>query len=140
MSNFLQRLKHIGGALLLTGSLAWQSGAAQQGLEPPPGQQDQSNAREQSTIRVNVDLVNILFTVRAKHGGQLIPNLTQDAFKIYEDGKQQTIQRFSRETDLPVTLGLLIDISASQERLIDIERQAASAFFSSVIRDRKSVV
>jgi VWFA-related protein len=85
---------------------------------------------------VNVELVNILFTVRAKKGGQLIPNLEKANFKIYEDGKEQTIQRFSRETDLPLTLGLLIDISASQERLIEIERQAASQFFSAVIRKK----
>jgi VWFA-related protein len=93
-------------------------------------------APQEPTIRVDVDLVNILFTVRAKKGGQLIPNLEKNDFSIYEDGKQQSIQRFSKETDLPLTLGLLIDISASQERLIDIERQAASAFFSSVIRPK----
>ena len=87
-------------------------------------------------IRVDVDLVNILFTVKAKKGGALIPNLEKNNFTIEEDGKPQTIQRFSRETDLPLTLGLLIDISASQERLIDIEREAASAFFSSVIRPK----
>ncbi len=109
--------------------------AAQQTMQPPPDQTDQSKAQEPA-IRVNVDLVNILFAVRSKHGGQLIPNLTKDDFKIYEDGKEQTIQRFSRDTDLPLTLGLLIDISASQERLIDIERQAAAAFFSSVIRPK----
>ncbi len=80
--------------------------------------------------------MNVLFTVKAKKGGQLIPNLEKSDFTVYEDGKPQTIQRFSRETDLPLTLGLLIDISASQERLIDIERQAASAFFSNVIRQK----
>ncbi len=85
---------------------------------------------------MDVDLVNIFFTVRAKKGGQLIPNLNKGDFKVYEEGKEQTIQRFSRESDLPLTLGLLIDISASQERLIDIERQAASQFFSSVIRKK----
>jgi VWFA-related protein len=93
-------------------------------------------ASQEPTIRVNVDLVNILFTVRAKKGGQLIPNLEKNDFTVYEDGKQQTIQRFSRETDLPLTLGLLIDISASQERLIDVERMAAASFFSSVIRQK----
>jgi VWFA-related protein len=87
-------------------------------------------------IRVDVDLVNILFTVKAKKGGALIPNLEKNNFTVSEDGAPQTIQRFSRETDLPLTLGLLIDISASQERLIDIERQAAAAFFSSVIRPK----
>ena len=93
-------------------------------------------AEQEPTIRVNVELVNVYFTVKTKKGGQLIPNLTKDDFKVYEDGKEQTIQRFSRETDLPLTLGLLIDISASQERLIDIEREAASSFFSSVIRPK----
>jgi VWFA-related protein len=85
---------------------------------------------------VDVDLVNILFTVRAKKGGQLIPNLEKSDFKVFEDNKQQTIQHFSKETDLPLTLGLLIDISASQGALIEIERQAASSFFSSVIRPK----
>src|SRR4051794_31823961 len=87
-------------------------------------------------IRVDVDLVNILFTVKTKKGGALVPNLEKNNFTIREDGAPQSIQRFSRENDLPLTLGLLIDISASQERLIDIERQAAAEFFSSVIRKK----
>ena len=98
---------------------------------PPPEPPSQD-----TTIRVDVELVNILFTVKAKKGGALIPNLEKQNFTIFEDGKQQPIQRFSRETDLPITLGLLIDISASQERLVDIERQAASSFFSSVLRKK----
>ena len=93
-------------------------------------------AAQDQPIRVDVDLVNILFTVKAKKGGALIPNLEKNNFTIREDGAPQTIQHFSRETDLPLTLGLLIDISASQERLIDIEREAAAAFFSSVIRQK----
>src|SRR5258708_1853351 len=96
----------------------------------------QSASPQDQPIRVDVDLVNILFTVRAKKGGQLIPNLEKSNFTVREEGAGQTILHFSRETDLPLTLGLLIDISASQERLIDIERQAASAFFSSVIRKK----
>ncbi len=122
----------MGTVALMCGALSARSGPAPQ---QPPSAQDQA-ASQEPTIRVNVDLVNILFTVRAKKGGQLIPNLEKNNFTIYEDGKQQTIQRFSRETDLPLTLGLLIDISASQERLIDIEREAAASFFSSVIRQK----
>jgi VWFA-related protein len=142
MSSFsLRSPRFLGLAALLTaGALCWQISAAPQSTQPANGQEQ---ANQEPTIRINVELVNILFTVRAKKGGALIPNLTkddfkvyEDDFKVYEDGKQQTIQRFSRETDLPLTLGLLIDISASQERLIDIERQAASAFFSSVIRPK----
>jgi VWFA-related protein len=103
---------------------------------PAPLQQSAPAASPSSTIQVNVDLVNIYFTVLAKKGGQLIPNLNQKDFEMYEDGKEQKIERFSRESDLPLTLGLLIDVSASQDRLVDIERQAASAFFSSVLRPK----
>ncbi|HEY7211954.1 MAG TPA: VWA domain-containing protein [Bryobacteraceae bacterium] len=115
------------GFFVLAGAIFAQS------VQPPSGADQQP---QEPTIRVDVDLVNILYTVRTKKGGQLIPNLEKNNFKVYEDGKEQTIQHFSRETDLPLTLGLLIDISASQERLIDIERQAAAAFFSSVIRKK----
>src|SRR3954468_14232529 len=116
-------------AILFVGGLSF----AQSTPEPPKGSAQES---QDATIRVDVELVNILFTVKAKKGGALIPNLEKNNFTIYEDGKQQTIQRFSRETDLPLTLGLLIDVSASQERLIDVEREAASAFFSSVLRKK----
>src|SRR5215467_15796379 len=85
------------------------------------------------TIKVDVDLVSILFNVRDKRNG-LVGNLTKDDFTIFEDGKQQDIKYFNRETDLPLTIGLLIDVSASQGNLIDIERNAAYQFFGSVLR------
>ncbi len=110
--------------------------AAAQPPNPGPGSDQDQTASQEGTIRVDVDLVNVYFTVKTKKGGELIPNLKKEDFSVVEDGKPQTIQRFSRETDLPLTLGLLIDISASQERLIDIEREAASQFFSSVIRPK----
>ncbi len=86
-------------------------------------------------IRVDVNLVSILASVRNKSGA-LISNLTKDDFKIFEDGKEQQIKNFTRETDLPLTLGLLVDTSSSQERLIDTEQRAASQFFSKVIREK----
>lgn len=86
-----------------------------------------------ATLKVEVNLVNILFNVRDKKGG-LVGNLTKDDFKIYEDGKEQDIKYFNRETDLPLTIGLLIDVSASQMNLIDIEKNAASQFFGTVLR------
>ena len=135
MSSFVRSLLLFSAAALCVGGIAAGTiGQSSQSVQPPPGA-DQATAQE-PTIRVNVDLVNILFTVKTKKGGQLIPNLEKNNFSISEDGKPQTIEHFSRETDLPLTLGLLIDISASQERLIDIEREAASAFFSSVIRPK----
>jgi VWFA-related protein len=87
------------------------------------------------TIKVDVDVVNVLFNVRDKKSG-LIGNLTKDDFTIFEDGKQQEIKYFNRETDLPLTIGLLIDVSASQMNLIDIEKNAADQFFNNVIRPK----
>ena len=86
-------------------------------------------------IRVDVNLVSVLASVRGK-GGALIGNLQQGDFKIYEDGKEQQIKNFTRETDLPLTLGLLVDTSGSQERLVDTEQRAASQFFSKVLREK----
>jgi VWFA-related protein len=87
------------------------------------------------SIKIDVDLVNILTSVRDKRGA-LIPNLQKEDFTILEDGKAQTIKYFTKETDLPLTIGLLVDVSGSQRNLIDIERSAASAFFRSVLRKK----
>lgn len=93
-------------------------------------------AQEADTVlKIDVDIVNIMFAVRDKRSG-LIGNLTKDDFTVFEDGKQQTIKYFTRETDLPLTIGLLVDVSGSQERLIGEERQAASEFFSKVLRPK----
>jgi VWFA-related protein len=86
-------------------------------------------------IKVDVDVVNILATVRDKRGG-LIGNLEKNDFSVLEDGKQQDIKYFTRETDVPLTIGLLIDVSASQRNLIGIERSAAVQFFSKVLRKK----
>jgi VWFA-related protein len=87
------------------------------------------------SIKVEVNLVNVLASVRDRHGA-LISNLTKDDFQIFEDGKQQEIKYFARETDLPLTIGLLVDVSASQQNLIEIERRAAYEFFSKVLRKK----
>jgi VWFA-related protein len=87
------------------------------------------------SITVDVDVVSILASVRDKRGA-LIPNLQKDDFTILEEGKAQTIKYFTRETDLPLTIGLLVDVSGSQRNLIDIERHAASQFFSQVLRKK----
>ncbi len=90
-------------------------------------------AQDDSTLKVEVSLVNILFNVRDKKSG-LVGNLNKDDFKVFEDGKEQEVKFFTRETDLPLTIGLLIDVSASQTNLIDIEKNAAYQFFGSVLR------
>jgi len=87
------------------------------------------------TIKVDVDIVNVLCSVREKKGGY-VRNLNKEDFTITEDNKKQEIRYFARETDLPLTMGLLVDVSKSQERLLDIERRAASAFFRSMLREK----
>jgi VWFA-related protein len=96
-------------------------------------QDDAAGKDDATTLKVEVNLVNILFNVRDKRGG-LVGNLSKDDFKIFEDGKEQQVKYFNRETDLPLTIGLLIDVSASQMNLIDIEKNAAYQFFGSVLR------
>ncbi len=90
---------------------------------------------QDDVIKVDVDLVNVLCTVRGKNNA-LIGGLEKGDFHLLEDGKEQEIKYFTRETDLPLTIGLLVDVSGSQERLIDTERRAASAFFRSVLRPK----
>src|SRR5713226_8052242 len=87
------------------------------------------------SIKVDVDVVNVLVSVRNKAGG-LVGNLSKDDFTLVEDGKPQTIKYFTRDTDIPLTIGLLIDISGSQARLIEDERRAAYQFFSQVLRKK----
>jgi len=86
-------------------------------------------------IRVDVQLVNITFTVRNKQGG-LVGNLTKDDFTVFEDGKLQAINRFQRDTDLPLTIGLLIDISGSMYNVIGVGKRAAADFFKKVLRPK----
>jgi len=90
---------------------------------------------QDDVIKVDVDLVNVLCTVRGKNNA-LIGGLEKGDFHLFEDGKEQTIKYFTRETDLPLTIGLLVDVSGSQERLIDTEHRAASQFFRSVLRPK----
>jgi VWFA-related protein len=87
------------------------------------------------TIKVDVDIVNILASVRDKRGG-LVSNLEKKDFTVLEDGKPQDIKYFTKETDLPLTIGLLVDVSGSQRNLIEIERNAASEFFGQVLRKK----
>jgi VWFA-related protein len=84
------------------------------------------------SIRVDVDLVSVLCSVRDLHGA-LVSHLKQDDFILLEEGHPQTIRHFARETDLPLTVGLLVDTSNSQVRLIEDERRAAAQFFAQVI-------
>jgi VWFA-related protein len=85
---------------------------------------------------VNVDLVNVLFTVTDRRG-KLVTDLSQKELKLLEDNRVQSITNFSRETDLPLTIALLIDTSTSIRDRFKFEQEAAIDFLYRTIRPRK---
>jgi VWFA-related protein len=87
-------------------------------------------------ITVNVSAVNLLATVRDKHGS-IVRNLSKDDFTLEQDGKPQSITYFAKESDLPLTLGLLVDTSLSQRQVLDQERAASRTFLDRVLREDK---
>ncbi|MBV9607995.1 MAG: VWA domain-containing protein [Acidobacteria bacterium] len=93
-------------------------------------------AQQTSTISVDVKVVNVVATVRDKHGN-IINSLTKDDFVLDEDGRPQNIRYFTRESDLPLSLGLLVDTSLSQLQVLDQEKRASASFTNDVLREGK---
>jgi len=98
-----------------------------------------ARGQDTPTFSTEVKVVNVLATVRNKTGA-LNSNLGQDDFLLSEDGRPQTIRYFARESDLPLTLGLMVDTSGSQRKVMDAERGASMRFLDRVIRDNKDQV
>lgn len=93
-------------------------------------------AQDNPVFSAGVKVVNILATVRNKTGA-LIGTLGREDFQLAEEGRPQTIRYFSRETNLPLTLGLLVDTSGSQRRVLDAERGASMRFLDRVVRENQ---
>jgi VWFA-related protein len=132
-SKFVHR--HAGKVALLLGCAML--GTVLHAQQPAPPQQQQlpppKISMHSDPIAVEVKVVNVLATVRDKKGA-LVSNLGKDDFVIDEDGRTQTITYFSQDTDLPVTLGLVVDTSMSQRRVLPQERDASQAFFDNILR------
>jgi VWFA-related protein len=94
--------------------------------------------QQEPIIAVDVRTVNVTATVRDKHG-KIVRDLNQDAFALTEDGGPQTINYFAKECDLPLRLGLLVDTSLSQRRVLDQERSASYSFLDNLLRERKDL-
>jgi VWFA-related protein len=94
--------------------------------------------QDKPTFSTGVKVVNLFANVRNKTGA-IVKDLTKDDFLLDEDGRAQQIRYFSQESDLPLTLGLLVDTSGSQRRLIEEERAASYRFFEQVLRPEKDV-
>ena len=92
--------------------------------------------QQQPKISVATNIVTVFATVREKHG-QIVSNLTKDDFVLDEEGRPQTISYFARESDLPLTVGLLVDTSLSQRSALDQERRASSSFVDHTLREDK---
>lgn len=100
-----------------------------------PDQKQGESQQPTETLKVNVNVVQLFFNVKDKHGA-LIPNLTKDDFEVYEDGKLQTTKYFTAESNLPLTLGMLIDSSGSQLRVLDMEKEVGGAFLKQILTDK----
>ena len=117
-------------------------GRAQQSSAQAPASSSQQSSQQSDddqkpteTLKVNVNVVSLFFNVKDKHGA-LIPNLTKTDFDVAEDGKAQTIKYFTAESNLPLTLGMMIDSSGSQRNVIDMEKEVGGAFLRQILTDK----
>ncbi len=94
---------------------------------------------DDEVIKVDTEVVNVLFTAQDRNR-RLLTNLTTQDIKIFEDGKEQEVTSFSRQVDLPLSLAILIDVSVSQQRTLPEEKAAAMSFLETVIRPAKDEV
>jgi VWFA-related protein len=104
-------------------------------------QQPQLKVRTQDqkpAISVEAKTVSVLATVRDKHG-KIIPDLKKEDFQLDEDGRPQKIDYFLHESDLPLRMGLLVDTSLSQRKVIDDERTASYSFLDHLLRENKDL-
>jgi VWFA-related protein len=129
----------IGAFIFLSGLARAQSQAGP--ITPPPQKTPQTRQAAQtpappSKMSVEVKLVYLYVTVRDKHG-KIVPTLNQRDFLLNDDGRPQTITHFMRDSDVPLTLGLLADTSLSQSKVLDDERSASYKFLDQMLREGK---
>ena len=95
--------------------------------------------QESPVFKTEIKVVNILASVRTRKG-EIVRDLTKDDFAVGEDGRPQSIRYFTQQSDLPLTIGLLIDTSMSQQRVLGAERGASFRFIDKVLREGKDQV
>jgi Ca-activated chloride channel family protein len=122
--------------LLLAALLTAASSSAQQPTPPPPPPQEPAPQRSVQAITREINLVDVLFTVLNRRN-KLVADLDKDSFRVFDDGKSQDIRYFSRQTDLPLRIGLLLDTSNSIRERIQFEKDAAVGFLYNVLRRGK---
>ena len=95
-----------------------------------PGEQP-TDIGDVQTLKVNVNLVNLYFSVRDKNG--YITNLHKDDCEIYEDKALQKVKNFTQEKNLPLTIGILLDTSGSMQNVLPMEQEAGAEFLKDVL-------
>ena len=112
----------------------WRRRSSPRTRVPPRRPRPRPRARRApaTTLSVDVKVVTLPVTVRDKKG-KIVRNLTKDDFELEEDGKPQSIRYFSQETNLPLTVGLLVDTSMSERDNMDRERSASRSFLDQMI-------
>jgi VWFA-related protein len=122
--------------------LSWLSATAKAQLAPSPDAPPVSNAPPPSedekaitTLKLGVNLVDLYFTVKDKNG-ELVPHLTKNDCKVEEDKVPQTLKNFVAETNQALTLGIMLDTSGSQQRVLPLEQAAGSQFLQRVLRSK----
>lgn len=114
--------------------------AAQPTPQPQPTpKEDETTVDSDEVVRVETDLTNILFTAIDKKK-RFVTTLKQEDVRVLEDGVPQEVFTFQRQTDLPLSIAILIDTSVSEERTLPAEKAAASAFVDSIVRGTKDEV
>jgi VWFA-related protein len=128
-----------GAGLLALGAGRALAQAAPSADAPPvstaPDTTQQDEQQPTATLKVNVNLVSNYFSVRDKHNG-LVSTLTKNDCTIQEDKVPQTIKNWAAETDQPLTLGILLDTSGSQQNVLPLEQETGSAFLHRVLRSK----
>jgi VWFA-related protein len=129
-------MKRIFSVIFLTGVLPFLLAAQQPGASsrPAPAQTPTQTSR----IKVRVELVNVLMTV-TDNKNRMVVDLTKNDFRVFEDDKPQTISYFSRETDLPLRIGILVDTSSSIRDRLHFEQEAAIDFLDATVRPGKDL-
>jgi VWFA-related protein len=89
--------------------------------------------RSVATFKLQVNLVDVFFTVKDKNNN-LVPHLNKSDCSIFEDKQPQTFKSFVAENNLPLTLGILLDTSGSQQRVLPLEQEAGSRFLERVLK------
>lgn len=104
--------------------------------QPSP---DQTTGDDDEVVRVETELTNILFTANDKNR-RFLTGLRQEDIRVYEDNVPQEIFAFQQQTDLPLSLAILVDRSGSQERTIPDEKAAALQFINTIFRPNKDEI